>query len=85
MPLPQAITRIPETIEDISVTLTDYIDAVDEPARQTATYEVQVKYDNGDIKVASGNLVPHLTAGQITALMGFMDSLRIKAEEEILP
>lgn len=85
MPLPQAVTRIPEAIEDISVVLTDYIAAGEEPARQSGDYSVQVRYDNGEIKVASGDLVPHLTAGQITALMGFMDSLRVKAEEEILP
>jgi hypothetical protein len=84
MPLPQAETRTPDTIEDISITLTDYI-ATDEPAHQSADYSVQVKYDNGDIKVMTGDLVPHLSSGQITALMGFMDDMRTKAEEEILP
>jgi hypothetical protein len=84
MPLPQAETRTPDTIEDFSITLTDYI-ATDEPAHQSADYSVQVKYDNGDIKVMTGDLVPHLSSGQITALMGFMDDMRTKAEEEILP
>ena len=84
MPLPQALTRTPEAIEDISITLTDYI-ATDEPARQTATYEVQVKYDDGSITVMNGDLVPHLTPAQITGLMDFVDSMRTKAEEEILP
>jgi len=85
MPLPQAQSRIPESIADLSVVLTDYIAVGEEPARQEGRFEVQVVYDNGEIKLIQGNLVPHLTAGQISALMGFMDFLRNKAEEEILP
>lgn len=84
MSLPKAETRTPDTIEDISITLTDYI-ATDEPARQAAEYSAQVRYDNDEIKVLTGDLVPHLTPAQITALMGFMDDLRTKAEAEILP
>lgn len=84
MSLPQATTRTPEAIEDISVTLTDYI-ATDEPAKQTAEYSVQVMYSDGEIKVMTGDLVPHLTSSRITALKGFMNEMRAKAEEEILP
>jgi len=91
MSLPQAISRNPIAIEDISITLTDYI-AVDEgpfnpasPAHKGARYNVQVRYDDGEIKVMTGNLVPHLTQAQIDGLMGFMDDLRTKAESEILP
>ncbi len=85
MSLPQAESRIPESIADFSVVLTDYIATDEDPAHQEGRFEVQVVYNNGDIKLIQGDLVPHLTAGQITALMGFMDSLRVKAEEEILP
>jgi len=85
MPLPQAMSRIPESIADISVILTDYIAAGEEPARKAAEYSVQVRYDNGEIRVLTGDLVPHLTAGQIDALMGFMDDMRTKAIGEILP
>ena len=84
MPLPQALTRTPEAIEDLSITLTDYI-ATDEPARQTAEYSVQVRYSDGEIKVLTGDLVPHLTSSRITALKAFMTEIRVKAEEEILP
>jgi dihydroxyacid dehydratase/phosphogluconate dehydratase len=84
MPLPKATIRTPEAIEDISVTLTDYI-ATDEPARQTAEYSVQVLYNDGSIKVMTGNLAPHLTTSRITALKSFMNEIRTKAEEEILP
>ena len=85
MTFDKAIARIPEAIEDVSVTLTDYIAVGEEPAHKSAEYSVQVRYDNGEIKVLSGDLVPHLTAEQIDALMGFMDDMRVKAEAEILP
>ncbi len=84
MPLPKALTRTPEAIEDISITLTDYI-ATDEPAKQEASYSVQVMYNDGEIKVLTGDLVPYLTPSRITALKGFMTEIRTKAEEEILP
>ncbi len=85
MPLPVAESRIPESIADFSVVLTDYIEDGDQEARQEGRFEVQVVYNNGEIKLIQGDLVPHLTSAQITALMGFMTSLRTKAEEEILP
>ena len=95
MPLPQATTRTPVAIEDISIILTDYIDnqapepdegePVPTPIYQTATYEVQVKYNDGTIKVMTGDLVSHLTTARITALKAFMAEIRTKAEEEILP
>ena len=95
MPLPQALTRTPEAIEDISITLTDYVDnQAPEPGEgepeptpiyQTAGYSVQVKYNDGSIKVMTGDLVPHLTTARITSLKAFMVEIRTKAEEEILP
>ena len=50
-----------------------------------AEYVVQVRYDNGEHHTLRGNLVPHLTQGQIDALLGFMDDMRTKANTEILP
>ena len=85
MPLPQAETRTPDKIEDLSIILTDYVAAGEEPAKQTAYYSVQVRYSDGSIKEMTGDLVPHLTSSRITALKGFMDEMRTKAEEEILP
>ncbi len=85
MPLPTAASRIPESIADFSVVLTDYVADGEDPAHQEGRFEVQVVYNNGYIKLIQGDLVPHLTSGQITALMGFLDSLRTKAEQEILP
>lgn len=85
MTFDKAIIATPIAIEDISVVLTDYIDDGQQPARQEARYEVQVRYNTGEIKVLTGDLVPHLTQGQINALMSFMDDMRTKAEQEILP
>ena len=89
MPLPRAISRIPESIADLSVVLTDYVADGEEPARQEGRFEVQVVYDNGEVKLIQGDLVPHLTPhltqGQVDQLIAFMDMLRAKAESEILP
>ncbi len=85
MPLPQAITRIPESIADLSVVLTDYVADGDQEARQEGRFEVQVKYTNGEIKLIQGDLLPHLDVSQKSSLSQFMQFLRIKAEQEILP
>jgi len=50
-----------------------------------AEFAVQVRYDNGEHHTLRGNLVPHLTAGQISALLSFMDNMRQQAITEILP
>lgn len=83
MAFEQALTATPGAIEDISVALVDYIADEENPARQEAHFEVQVRYSNGEMK--TGDLVPHLTPAQITGLMDFVDDMRTKAEEEILP
>lgn len=85
MAFDKAITAIPTEIADISITLTDYVAAGEEAAYQSARYSVQVLYGDGEIKVMTGNLVPHLTQAQIDGLMGFLGDLRIKADTEILP
>ena len=67
--------RAPASIGDISVVLTDYVGTTD-----TVRYEVQVLQADGSIfRIATGNLVPHLTAQQITALQGFMVDMRTLA------
>ena len=85
MPLPTAESRTPESIADLIVVLTDYIEDGDQEARQEGRFEVQVVYNNGEIKLIQGDLVPHLTGPQKTALLGFLATLRTKAEQEILP
>ncbi len=90
MLLPQAESRIPTAIGDLSVVLTDYILNQAEEGEslvfQTARFEVQVLNGNGEVmSLKQGDLVPHLTGPQKTALLGFLDTLRTKAENEILP
>jgi len=75
--------KIPDSIGDISITITDYANPV---STDQIHYSVQVLQADGSIfRVATGNLVPHLTAGQISALVDFMATLRTKAETEFLP
>lgn len=75
--------RIPTFIGDISITLTDYADMA---ISDRADYEAQVLDADGSLFcLTSGNLVPHLTVGQISALQAFMADMRAKAESEILP
>jgi hypothetical protein len=53
---------------------------------QTADFEFAVVDQNGQVmNWKRGNLIPHLTAGQITQLQDFIAAMRTKAEDEILP
>lgn len=79
--------RMPASIGDISIVLTDYagMDEDGVPLIDTADYEVQVLQADGSMfRLVGGNLVPHLTAGQISALQTFMANIRAKAIAEIL-
>jgi hypothetical protein len=83
MPFP-TINQVPTTIGVIRVRLVDE-DGV--PANMKAYYDVDVLDQDGnkiESRGTSGNLIPHLTAGQISALVDFMDTLRTKAETEWL-
>ena len=85
MAFEQAISRTPVAIRDLSVVLVDYVATGEQPARQAARYEVQVEYDTGEIIVKQGDLVPHITPAQITALQAFIAALRMQAVTQILP
>jgi len=76
MALDPVSPRTPDHIGDIAVILTTT--AVGGSA---AKYEAQVLEADGTMfKHAHGNLVPHLSAGQITQLQAFMDDIRTKAQ-----
>ncbi len=88
-----AFTTIPDKtatkIIDISVHLFD-----PDPTRQTvidgdetqgARFTVQVEFNDGSLDPKKGDLVPHITPAQISALQAFMDSLRTQANDEFLP
>lgn len=76
-------TRVPERIAALEVCLYSPDPLGTESAG--ATYSVQVVYSTGEVRALTGNLVPHLTQAQINALTAFMDTMRVKANNEILP
>ena len=68
---------------DISAELFDPDPLGDED--QGITYNVQILFNDGSLQVKRGDLVPHITPAQISALQSFMASLRTQAENEFLP
>ena len=83
MAFPLEPIRVPVSIRDISIPLFDP-DPLGEET-QGVRYSVQVIFDNGDIAVRTGDLVPELTPTQITDLQAFMAAMRTKAIAEFLP
>ena len=77
-------TRIPESIEDISIELYSLVQD-DDSLQYGANFSVQVGMSTGEIRVVTGDLMPHLTQQQINSLRSFIDAMRTKAEQEILP
>jgi len=78
MPFIPEQPKTPASIGDISIALTDY---VDEETQSTASYEVQVLQADGSLfRLAVGDLAPHLTPQQVTALQDFMAAMRILAQ-----
>ena len=76
----------PTAIGDISVILADLPTTPDLPPadQKQARYEVQIFYDDGSVKVVTGDLLPHLTGEQKTMLSQLMDDIRALAESIIL-
>jgi len=85
MPLPQALSRVPTSIGLIRIELLDY-DGTNERKAIRARADV-LDQDGGVILEASweGDLQPHITPAQKTGLITFIDAIRAKAIEEILP
>ena len=77
-------TIVPLEIKDISIELTDIL-GDDDRSNYGAHYSVQVEMSDGRIEVLRGDLVPHLTQSQINGLIQFVQAMRVKAVEEILP
>ena len=78
----------PTSIGIIIVTLKDAItgggETGDDPY-QSAGFRVEILDQNGSrMAMRNGNLAPHITPAQRTALMDFMDSLRVQAAAQIL-
>lgn len=77
----------PATIQRVTITLSDRLATDDEPASQTANYQLVILDQNGrryrDDQDA-GNLVPHITPTEQEQLMAFMTSLRTRATAAII-
>ncbi len=70
-------------IRDIEITLIRTVEEGELP--ESAKFRITIDDQfNSPIGHRSGDLVPHLTAGQISALQGFMDAMWAKAEEEVI-
>lgn len=73
--------RTPTSIGNMYITLTDLAVGTD-----TIRGVVEVRDQNDEVmRVWSGDLVPHLTAQQITQIQTFVASLRAQAADELLP
>lgn len=80
--------RTPDSIGTIVVVLKDSF-LTDEDGTvalpyQRASFQVNVVMDDGSMVVRKGDLAPHITPAQKQALMAFMSSLRVQANEQIL-
>lgn len=75
-------TRTPEAIGNIVVILKDAFG--ESGPYQSAHFDVRIVLSDGREVSRRGDLVPHITPAQRTALMDFMDGLRTQAETQIL-
>ena len=79
--------QVPTTIPRLTITLSDRLAHGEEPASQLANYQLVLLDQNGrriPFPKDTGNLVPHLTPAQITALQSFMTDMRTLAEAQII-
>jgi hypothetical protein len=79
-------TKTPASIGEIRIELVDTPAGPlpENVASQGANYRVVIVFSDGSTEVRSGNLVPHLTAGQINSLVSFMNTMRTKAVSEFI-
>jgi len=92
MPFSQVTNRVPTSIGKIEIVLSHepaYVDedGITQPEERTARFQIEVLDQDGERirpEPLRGNLIPHLTTGEITAITNFMNSLRARAETEIL-
>lgn len=76
-------TVTPVRIGRLQVFLVSADPAGTEPDGATYRFEVVMSDESAVTRV--GNLVPHLTQGQVTALLNFMADLRAQAAAQVLP
>ena len=73
--------RIPTSLGDVSVVLTDYIDPETQDA---ASADIQLRESDGSIfKLVSGNLAPHMSADWITRARQLVAEVRTEGQKLI--
>lgn len=77
-------SKVPTEIGNMVVILKDAITSGEDPAYQSAHFEIKIVMSDGSEVTRRGDLVQHITTVQRQALMGFMNSLRTQAEDQIL-
>lgn len=76
--------RTPAEIKDIEIVMTS-IRQDDGSFVDEVKFTLQIEFDDGSIKVVSGDLQSELTGGQLPQLRGIMTSVRARARSAILP
>ena len=78
-------TRTPTAVDRLQITLTVYkVDGG--PNQYGASYQFSVlDQDGAPMDERSGDLLPHLTAGRLTTIKGFLDSQFVKARASVGP
>ena len=78
------VTRNP-SIKDIEITLNRTTDEDDHDYPEGIEFRITIDDQWGHpMGHRSGDLVPHLTQAQKTALQGFMDAMWQKAQDEVI-
>lgn len=77
------ITHAPTAITDLVVVLRSPDPRSNE--QPSASFEVGVLYNTGEIRMIKGDLVPHLIGQETNQLLSFMATLRARAATQLLP
>lgn len=84
MPFSKARSRVPVAIGAVRINLGDIPASGDTPAFKKVTYHLELLDANGEVVTTQGgDLLPHLTGAQKTALNNFIDAMRVKAQEAL--
>ena len=78
-------TKTPDAIIALMLNITKVGTPTEEQEEYTAKFDATIGFSDGSRERKSGDLIPHLTAAQVTGLKAMIDSLYVKAETEFLP
>lgn len=84
MPFPKPAVPTPTAIGRIAIELVDQPAEGDREAYRKFVYHLtRLTASGGRVDTLDGDLTPHLTAPQLTALNNFLDAMRTKASEAL--